>query len=83
MSDDHQHQVNKAHHKKKTAIRAKKQKRDQFGDDLDNGKSDDEDNSKKPSNGNEFDDNYRKARERNPKAFALQSYVAAERQFRR
>ena len=34
------------------------------------------------ANGNGGDD-YKKAKLRNPKAFALQSYVAAERQFRR
>lgn len=86
---NNQHQMNKSHHKKKAT--GKKQwknnnKSSKFDNDkptLEGGGENGENDSKKPSTTNEFDDNYRKARDRNPKAFALQSYVAAERQFRR
>jgi hypothetical protein len=45
-------------------------------------KEEDESKGFDKANGDGGDD-YKKAKLRNPKAFALQSYVAAERQFRR
>jgi hypothetical protein len=77
MSDNENYQVNKSHHKKKSAKKFKNKGNKDFEDTEENK----DDN--KSQKGDEFDENYRKARERNPKAFALQSYVAAERQFRR
>lgn len=79
MSDgeSHHRQVNKSHHKKKQTGKRNSKKPQAFEEIVN------EPDEKKPKNGDNFDDNYRKARDRNPRAFALQSYVAAERQFRR
>ena len=44
-------------------------------------KNDEDDKERKEDKVDE--DDFKKAKLRNPKAFALQSYVAAERQFRR
>lgn len=99
MSDNelsHHHQMNKSHHKKKATGKLAKRKQQRRGDgnnkfgdidtNINGGGSGDEAaavNGGGARKSNEFDENYRKARERNPRAFALQSYVAAERQFRR
>lgn len=80
MSDNENYQVNKSHHKKKSAKKFKNKGNKDFEDTEENK---DDNKEAKSQKGDEFDENYRKARERNPKAFALQSYVAAERQFRR
>lgn len=77
------YQSNKSHHKKKTKKAKGKngRKQDDF-DDVESGELDQKNDSKNGAN-EDFDENYKKARDRNPRAFALQSYVAAERQFRR
>lgn len=78
MSENESYQANKSHHVKKTRVK-RKESRKNFVD-LDKTKPDEESQSGgKVSQ----DDNYDKARNRNPRAFALQSFVAAERQFRR
>ena len=46
-------------------------------------KAEDDAKGGEASNGDGGGDDYKKAKLRNPKAFALQSFVAAERQFRR
>ena len=63
-------------HKKKSKFSKKKNKKEKNddGEDNENGHKDVEESG---------GDDFKKAKLRNPKAFALQSYVAAERQFRR
>ena len=80
MSDNEGHQSNKQHHRKKTKQTRKGAKKDFF--DLEKNKPDEETQTGSKA-GKPEDDDYQKARNRNPKAFALQSFVAAERQFRR
>jgi hypothetical protein len=88
MSESENYQSNKQHHRKKTDNKRGKGKKS-FVDLEKNGKPDEEDQSGgffkngKGASGAGEDDEYKKARNRNPKAFALQSFVAAERQFRR
>ena len=67
------------HKKKNKFSKNKKNKKDTHLD------GDDEEGAKNngDTRGDPDGDDYKKAKLRNPKAFALQSYVAAERQFRR
>lgn len=85
MSDNevHKHQVNKSHHKKKTAAKKHVKKAKTFEDLSKKGEDETQNYNDKDNSKDTVEENYRKARERNPRAFALQSYVAAERQFRR
>ncbi|CAF0887412.1 unnamed protein product [Brachionus calyciflorus] len=80
MSEFESNQANKSHHRKQKGAKAKKRdnKKDSF--EVNDKDSDTENKSKKID---DDDDDYRKAKARNPRAFALQSFVAAERQFRR
>ncbi|RNA13178.1 Ribosome biogenesis bms1, partial [Brachionus plicatilis] len=78
MSDIESHQQpNKSHHKKQKGAKAKKK------DNRKNFETVNEESGDKKNESFETEDDYRKARARNPRAFALQSFVAAERQFRR
>lgn len=77
MSDIENHQSNKSHHRKQKGAKAKKK------DNKKDFETVDEESSEKKNEIFDNEDDYRKARARNPRAFALQSYVAAERQFRR
>ncbi|RNA29423.1 ribosome biogenesis BMS1 -like protein [Brachionus plicatilis] len=78
MSDIESHQQpNKSHHKKQKGAKAKKK------DNRKNFETVNEKSGDKKNESFETEDDYRKARARNPRAFALQSFVAAERQFRR
>jgi ribosome biogenesis protein BMS1 len=84
MSDDQgdTHQANKSHHKRQKGAKAKK--RDKIKPNADNDMDAEAMDSKLAKTSHkDADDNYQKAKLRNPKAFALQSFVAAERQFRR
>lgn len=78
MSDIESHQqANKSHHRKQKGAKAKKKDNKKNFETV----NEEPDGQKNESFGNE--DDYRKAKARNPRAFALQSFVAAERQFRR
>ena len=88
-------QGNKSHHVSKNKLKKKNAKpKFSFSDVKKSKKSLDSDNeeneladrgqiSKRGENGNVDDQDKLKAKQRNPKAFALQSFVAAERNFRR
>lgn len=81
MSEAESNQLNKAHNKKKDKYKKKHSKKSKF---------DSENLEDQPTNENEQQKEtttdkteYEKAKLKNPKAFALNSFVAAERQFRR
>jgi ribosome biogenesis protein BMS1 len=84
MSDTEFAQSNKPHRKKKQRGNSGKKKRDDdddepfFGDEKKKKRNDDDDEAD-----NQGGDDFAKSKRRNPRAFALQSFVAAERQFRR
>ena len=69
-------QSNRPHRKKSHALKRKANKEDPFNDEAN-------DTKEKNVANDEGDDDFKKSKLRNPRAFALQSFVAAERQFRR
>jgi ribosome biogenesis protein BMS1 len=80
-----EHQVNKAHNRKKDKFKKKSFKKNKFN--AENIDYPDEDNQADNRNDKDADgankDEYSKDKLKNPRAFAINSFVAAERQFRR
>jgi ribosome biogenesis protein BMS1 len=90
MSEGHDKQVNRPHHRKKTKGNQSNKRststNDKFIDLEKKNKTsldDNNENDKTSRTGRHETDDQKAARQRNPKAFALQSFVAAERKFRR
>ncbi len=76
MSDNEVKQVNKSHNRKKDKFKKKNLGKKNF-DEIES-----EENVK--AKGDKLDkDDFEKAKSRNPKAFAINSFVSAERTFRR
>jgi hypothetical protein len=75
-------QSNKPHNPKKTKLKKSRSKSAEKASKKIKSESDDESNEKTKFFDTEVDD-IQKAKARNPRAFALQSYVAAEKRFRR
>ena len=69
--------ANKPHHRKEKGKKGKKRQNEN-----ESGLNASQDNDKSKDSDNEKLD-FKAAKARNPRAFALQSFVAAERQFRR
>lgn len=81
MSEFEGTQVNKSHNRKKEKY--KKGKKNSSFEDLENNQNADSKEDHKERDILNDKDDYEKARAKNPRAFALNSFVAAERQFRR
>ena len=87
MTESEQNQVNKAHNRKKDKLKKKKSNKiNKFDTENTDQQPDNESQtgmrSEKNADGTEKDE-YEKAKSKNPRAFAINSFVAAERQFRR
>lgn len=80
MSEDHQ--VNKAHNRKKDKFKKKSSKKVKFNSENLDEPSEEQNKNLKNLADNDKDE-FDKAKAKNPRAFAINSFVAAERQFRR